>query len=237
MILAGGGQEARRRERAKLGSLKGQVVAPKTLERYKAAVNRFFKWTNYSIESLPSSPAALDALVGDFIEELWCQGDPRSYAADTLCGLQHFLSELKRQLPGSWRLLGAWQRAELPVRSPPMLWETVSALAGWALTQKQPIFAAGVLVAYQCLLRTGELLCLTVADVFFNPSKDIAVLDLGAHQKRQEKRHQGNSRTGRRTGGAPSQKCGPTIGARTAAVSKQLTIPRPICSWDAGAVF
>ena len=67
----------------------------------------------------PSSFAALDSRVSEFIEYLWHSGEPKAFASDCLSGLGHFVPQAKRFMVGSWRLHGSWSRAELPCRALP----------------------------------------------------------------------------------------------------------------------
>ena len=50
---------------------------------------------------------------------LWHEGDPLGWAQDTLSALQHELPFMRKRFFGSWRLVGGWQKRELPSRAPP----------------------------------------------------------------------------------------------------------------------
>ena len=71
---------------------------------------------------------------------------------------------MRRQIPGAWRLLNAWQRNETPARATPLTEEQVKACAGYVLHKKKPHMAVGVMLAFHCLLRPGELLKLHASD-------------------------------------------------------------------------
>eukprot|EP00438_Fugacium_kawagutii_P005525 Skav227069 [mRNA] locus=scaffold72:1056493:1057170:- [translate_table: standard] len=64
---------------------------------------------------------------------------------------------LKHQLPLSWRLMKTWQKHELPTRAVPLDAPTVLAFSGLFCVWKEPRLAAGILVAFDLFLRTGEL--------------------------------------------------------------------------------
>ena len=57
--------------------------------------------------------------------------------------------------------------------------EMAQALAGWAFAKGLAILGAALLVAFQGLLRTGELLALRRKDVTVNADNSRAILDLG----------------------------------------------------------
>eukprot|EP00959_Pyramimonas_sp_CCMP1952_P028597 599779-Pyramimonas_sp.AAC.1 len=67
----------------------------------------------------------------EYLEKLWAEGEPKSYANDLVAGLQHFAPRLRRRLNGSWRLLGAWAKAELPARAPPVPRAVAIGLTGY----------------------------------------------------------------------------------------------------------
>ena len=121
----------------------------------------------------------LDPVLCEYVEALWQQGDGRSLAQDALSGLQWKLPVLKGHLRGAWELTQAWQRLGLPARAPPLPPRHCLALAGWCLQAGYPEMAVGIVLAFHCVLRTGELLALSTRDVSINLSELSAVLDLG----------------------------------------------------------
>ncbi len=86
-------------------------------------------------------------IVCQSIETFWQEGEGRSWAADVVCALQWASPLLKRHLNGSWALLKAWQRTELPARVPPMPPKVVFALAEWLLRQGRQGMAIGIVLA------------------------------------------------------------------------------------------
>ena len=101
-----------------------------------------------------------------YIEELWHDGDPKSYAGDTLIGLGHFIPSVKPHLVASWRLHAAWGRSELPARAPPF---TVAAQlafeAGW------PDTAVLFILGFHTFARSGELFAAKVGDFVLHRGK------------------------------------------------------------------
>ena len=107
----------RKAERHRLGTLHNLVLSRATLERYLQRVTEFFEWLDEEAIELPSDCFALDEILQRYLEELWGSGQPRADAANVLCGLQHLLPAIKKHIPASWRLYGAWQSREEPARA------------------------------------------------------------------------------------------------------------------------
>lgn len=156
-IVEGITPQARRARRRELGPLRDLVIKPATKKRYEEAARKFFAYLKANKEPLPTQPHALDQIVGHYLEELWWDGQSKSLAGDTLSSLQHREPSLKGQLRWSWKLLKAWQQAEVPSRAPPFTLQTLAIFCGWAHSTK-PSWALGLQVAFHGLLRTGELL-------------------------------------------------------------------------------
>ena len=147
-VLGRRGQFERKKERQALGCLKDLVVAKATRERYLEAVSRFLLFLKCHLYSYPTSFSLLDSRVSEFIESLWHNGDPKSYASDCLSGLGHFVPQCKRCLVGSWRLHGSWTRAELPARAPPFVPVMVCTLAQAAFEKGWEDLAILVLLGF-----------------------------------------------------------------------------------------
>ena len=107
-------------ERQILGRLRDLLVSPRTLDRYKLAVRTYLRFLGESRHRLPTSMDALDRSLEVYIESLWELGESKSLASDLLSGLGHFLPAVRRHMSGAWRLHGAWGRAELAARAPPL---------------------------------------------------------------------------------------------------------------------
>ena len=178
-VVEGRSQQQRKAVRQKLGKLKDLTVQPRTRQRYEASLQQFFSWLEREGLVLPKRVAQMDNLVSDYLEYLWADGHGKSEANNALAALQDFDPNLRRKLPGSWRLLKAWSTAEIPVRAPPMTIGLLDALCGWAVMQGLPDFALSLRVAFFGLLRTGELLSLTSKDVYISGPKGPAVISLG----------------------------------------------------------
>ena len=177
-VLGRRGQFERKKERQALGCLKDLVVAKATRERYLEAVSRFLLFLKCHLYSYPTSFSLLDSRVSEFIESLWHNGDPKSYASDCLSGLGHFVPQCKRCLVGSWRLHGSWTRAELPARAPPFVPVMVYALAQAAFEKGWEDLAILVLLGFDRYARSGELFFARKGDFTWNAAKTRAVWSL-----------------------------------------------------------
>ena len=150
-------QLARRRTRRQVGPLRDRLVAPRTLQRYRAAVAGFFRFTWEEFQRMPRDSAELDRWLCLYIEKLWQDGDGKSWATDAKCALGHFLPATCGPLNGARRLILAWGKHELPERAPPLPAGYAAALAGAALVENNGPLCLTILLGFHALLRTGEL--------------------------------------------------------------------------------
>jgi hypothetical protein len=178
-VIKSHSKEGRKAERKKLGSLKSLTVQPRTRERYSLGLQSFFDFLKLEGLELPSKRDHMDALVGDYLEHLWADGEGRAAASNFLAALQDFDPKLRGQLPMSWRLMRTWATNEVPNRAPPLTEAVLKAMVGWAFFHEHHKFGLSLLVAFYGLLRTGELLGLQAWQVHMTSSSQPAVLSLG----------------------------------------------------------
>ena len=174
-----GTRRERQQRRAAAGTLRSLLqLQPSTLKRYKHAVATFFDYLAEARMPLPTSPLETDEVLAEFLEEAWAEGQPRALVGDTLSGLQHFIPSLKRGLNDSWRLFGTWTKSEIPSRALPLLPDQVVAMSGYALEEGDTAMAAGLLVAFNGILRPAELM-LTASQCAFNLDEPLCHINLG----------------------------------------------------------
>ena len=152
-------------ERRKKGSLDELTVRPRTLSRYKRAMLAFCLYLENLTQPKPDSAEGLDKALSQYLCALWEEGDPMSYAADALSAASYFCPWARKRLPSAWSLLGAWRKHELPNRAPPFSLHVVQALAGAAKAKRYTRVGVALLLAFHCLLRTGELLTVKARDI------------------------------------------------------------------------
>ena len=160
--------------------LRDGVLAPSTRRLYYEAFVRLWSWVGVSPPDHVESVSAYDRLLAAYIEEAWSSGLTRGDAGNSLSASLTVYRRLrgKGQLPESWYLLNAWARYEIPLRAPPMPAEVALALAWFFVRSGEPGGALLILLGFDCFLRTGELLSLTLDDIVFG-SDGTGVVRLG----------------------------------------------------------
>lgn len=149
-------KQQRQSERQQLGKLSDLVVKPGTLQKYHLQFNKFHDWATSNQFSLHGA-LNIDATASQYIEGLWADGFGRAEASYFVAALQYMLPNLKHSLPLSWRLVKTWARHEMPTRAVPLDAPTVLAFASLFQVWDEPRLAAGIIVAFDFFLRTGEL--------------------------------------------------------------------------------
>ena len=165
VILNAATRVDRKRLRAALGPLKDLRIQPSTARRYTLAWVRLLAYGKRHQRWPIVDLLELDELLASHIEEMWNEGEPKSWSSDLVAGVQHFMPSAKGSVPLAWSLIQAWNRRELPCRALPLTPELVAGMAGGFLVAGYPRLAAGTLVGFDTLARTGELLSLVVDDV------------------------------------------------------------------------
>ena len=152
-----------------------QVVSSPLHARYCAAAQRILKFWSEHRET-PKSWDDFDLATSAWLEHLFAEGFPKGYGSDGLAALQHFLPELAGKLRHSWRLLRTWQKFEPPVRVLPISPLMVVGLSGLCVYLGWPEAATAFLVAFDALLRPGELYKLRVRDLTWASGQAVLTL-------------------------------------------------------------
>ena len=168
-------QRARLKARARCHSgnqhrLRDIIVRPKTLKTYQVSASKFLFFCSDHFGRWPQSYIDLDLCLCTFIEHVWEEGDPKSWALNAISAMAHFMPAVRGKTPGSSRLMKAWTKTELPERAPPLPTLFATALAGAALRRHDLRLCVLILVAFHALLRTGEL-CRVQASHFVRPPR------------------------------------------------------------------
>jgi integrase len=161
-------------------------LASSTLKKYKKAVMMFVTWCNENDEHAHNNNE-MDDLLTDYLHHLYSEGKGRGLAEATYSGVMALMSYPKNGLPQSSRSLKGWQRRH-PSRSyPPLTW-SLTVLISVCMTRAGRFdYSVGTLLAFDCLLRIGELCGLLKEDV----------ADTG--DRRMDKEHRGMALRLRRT--------------------------------------
>jgi len=150
--------------RRQLGTLRSNLVKRITQERYAHHFNQFIDYLQTTIGVLPASAPEYDLYLSEFLEVLWDSGEPKTNGTYTVAAVQYFLPQLRKQLPRSWRLKAVWDKLELPSQAVPLTIDSLWGIMGWFAYKSHWHIAFGCALAFNGLLRTGELLNLRVCD-------------------------------------------------------------------------
>lgn len=148
-----------------------QSVGVGTRRRYDSAYKEFLKWVHDQGRKAPCA-RDVDQHMADFVQRLYNKGGQtgtgKQRAKNALFGLIFAEPWLKPHMVLARRALTGWEKL-FPAKSyPPLTWELAAAIAlVLASTFGSSRWATAVLLAFDCLLRLGELLALRREDVAF----------------------------------------------------------------------
>ena len=150
----------KRRVRGPLGHLKFKGINPKTARLYRKEIAKFFRHLESSSILLPTDNACLDAILAEYINHLYQEGDSISHAGWLLSGLRRFLPSLKGHLPTSSQYYSNWVRGHLPSRAVPIPWGVLKALVATAWKLEHYDIGLCLLLGFVFYLRTMEMITL-----------------------------------------------------------------------------
>ena len=91
-VVRGETRQDRVLERSHLGPLAGMLVSPRMRQQYASAVWYFELCCVNLFGTVSEDLSVLDRQVTYFLQLIWAEGEAKSLAAHTICGLQHFLN-------------------------------------------------------------------------------------------------------------------------------------------------
>ena len=141
-----------------------QTVTPATAARYRKAVAAFVRW-GIAAGADARDADEMDALLVEYFTELYEDGAAHSNATTTLNGMVWLQPDLKYRLPCAARAVRGWTKLEPGHSYPPLNWELAVAIAVQLTRGGRYSHGVGVLLAFDCLLRVGELCALRREDV------------------------------------------------------------------------
>ena len=168
----------RQEERKKVGKLEDAIVKSVTAERYQQSFEQFLSFTNLTKAQVRAFPERIDERLSEYIENLWTDGEPKSYANYVVAAVQYFAPECKRKLTKSWKLVSTWNKIELPARVVPISAEILLAIAGLFMKWQWHKLGLMLVVAYSTFLRTGEIFRIRRENVVFGAGNQPAVIFL-----------------------------------------------------------
>jgi integrase len=135
----------------------------------------FLKWAQEATGSgavpalMIQTEADLDSLLTEYIQHLYDSGGSKSAAKAAKAGLCLYFPYLRSLLPTADQAIRGWSKAVPVVSYPPLTWELASSLAVHLSRRPEHAqMAIGVVLAFDCLLRIGELLNLKREDIAFD---------------------------------------------------------------------
>ncbi len=140
------------------------AFAPATQKKYGTAVDEFLTWLlSHGLDS--DDPSVIDEILTDYLHDLYLDGGGKGKAQDTIFGLMAFSPQLKGRLHLSLLALRGWQKLQPVVSYPPLSAELCVAVAVKLAFSGHWRAGVGVLLAFDCFLRVGELTSLKCEDV------------------------------------------------------------------------
>ena len=171
ILFAGRFSRAEKRRQRRHIYLEDAGLTEKTKVRYYHALRTL---TPYFEKA--RSLDQVDHFVCVWIKKMWRSGEPLLTIGDGLCALQYFEPTTRRQLHHAWKLFTVWRRIEVPSRAPPLTRQLMRGMAAYEMEHGRLEMTVMLLLGFTCLLRTGELLNLTIHD--FSLGKDSGVCAL-----------------------------------------------------------
>lgn len=106
-----------------------------------------------------------DDLLCDYIHHLYDSDRGYSPASMTVHGIIHLLPEIRHHLPRSKQALKGWLKGTPTSSYPPLTWELTCAIAMRLIENGFERYGVGMLFAFDCFLRVGELCNIRRCDV------------------------------------------------------------------------
>ena len=169
----------RAQARRKIGRLQTARLTPSTIIKYCTNLLFFLDWIENNIGYLPAEAHDLSECLCEFGEFCWAEGEGISRFADVLSALPHVMKNIRGKFKDAWVLVDTWRMNEIPSRATPFSTKVLFALLGKCILDDDWIFAAGLLLAFQGMLRPCELLNLRVGDISLTKCRRNIIVNLG----------------------------------------------------------
>ena len=143
-------------------------LKPKTLKCYENALRAFFHYLDEENLSIPTKRSKLDQLLAQFLEHLYLDDRPITYAGHTMSAFRRFYPQLRYKLPLAKQYFSNWRNVHVSQQAVPMPAALALAIAGVAVECHQ----------FLGFLRTSEMTSLEWRKISFKVSTGQIVLAL-----------------------------------------------------------
>ena len=158
--------------------LKFKGITPKTSRSYRKEIHRFFQYLSAEKISLSTTASSLDAVLAEYVNVLYQNGDSLTQAGWLISGLKRFLPQLRFQLPTAQQYYQNWLRDHVAQRATPMPWLVAKALATLAWRLQYYDMALLLLLGFCFFLRSTEFLTLPVENIVVDLPSSQVILTL-----------------------------------------------------------
>lgn len=149
------------------------ALAPSTHRIYNNNINKLIqhiqtrlKQKSFSLKTLLSlHHKHIDNHVSQWINHMYESGGSFDYASQCIQGLTFYSPILRFRLYESRMCLRGWKRIRLSKSHPPITWELTVVFASTMARWGHHAEAVATLIAFDCLLRVGELTSIILSDV------------------------------------------------------------------------
>ncbi len=170
-VFSGRFSRTERANRRKSINLDDAALGDKTRERYYLSLRKLLDFVGPCNELY-----FLDVRACEWIRKMWKEGEPLLTIGDALSALHFYEPSTKRGIPHAWKLFAVWRKVEIPSRAPPLTWYIVKAFASYEISCGNLEMATGLMLAFHCLLRTGELLSLNLDEITVSKTQGLCSL-------------------------------------------------------------
>jgi len=170
-LIAGRFSRAERRRQRKAINLDDAALTWKTQHRYYIALRKIVRYVEQA-----KTEDQLDGFLCNWVRKMWREGEPLLTIGDALSALHFYQPWTRRKIPHAWKLFATWRKIEVPSRAPPLTWEITQSMAAYEWEHGHYEMATILLVAFHCLLRTGEFLQVTAGDISLGEESGIISL-------------------------------------------------------------
>ena len=169
-----------RKVKVRKAHVKYESIRASTVVRYKVAVRKFFAFLAMFHLAIPGSFEDLDSQAGEYINFLYLDDRPLSWANDFLCGLKRLYPRSRRHLDTASSWFRFWQKGTVRHRALALTGELARAMAAIAFLESNRQLGTAILLGFVALLRSGELVALKKEDVTIMQRGAVAAISLPA---------------------------------------------------------